>query len=141
MQAEYAERKGFKFPLKTQDFKLEGEKWVFVDKDIQVRVLKRAFTVFRDESDHTSPVVIYMPRIVDEQLVDTYKRFDPQGIYDVMNFDIENCVKKEHCATFNLQYSVEQAERIAAVAEFNMRAHTEDIKQVMRERIQQRRNA
>lgn len=99
---EYAHTHGLKFPKITYD-----------------TISKQAVSIFKDDTDATVPIVIYIPRIVDESLLSTYRN-DP--LYEYLHgFDIEECVAKESCNTFNFFYSKIESRRMTALGEFNMK--------------------
>lgn len=78
-----------------------------------------AVSVFKDEHNPEAPVVIYVPRVVDKQLLQLHQQ-DHSYLYALLyNFDIEKCITDESCNTFNFQYSSDQARRLTALGEFN----------------------
>lgn len=104
---EYAQKRGLKFP--SIDYTNVG---------------KEAVSIFKDEKEAGVPVVIYMPRIKEGQLVSTYKNV-PEFVQlskIIESFDPEKCVKESGCKTFNFMYAPEEAAGLVALAEFNMRA-------------------
>lgn len=101
----YARRQGHKFPV--IDYKEIG---------------KKVISVFKDEKDLSVPVVIYMPRINDSDLLaQQAPGFKVPAGYRA-DFNIENCVQDEFCGTLNFVYSAEQAQQLTAATEFNMLA-------------------
>lgn len=80
---------------------------------------KHAISVFKDEYDPTMPVVIYIPRIVDEQLLALHCDDMPELYNCLHHFDIETCIANESCNTFNFSYTPEQARKLTALGEFN----------------------
>ncbi len=72
---------------------------------------KHAVSIFRDENNLQAPIVIYVPRVVDKTLLESYK--DDKRVsqlYDILkNFDIERCIAHESCNTFNFGYTPAQA--------------------------------
>lgn len=104
---QYARSKNFKFP-----------KIDYTDID------KRAISIFKDEADFTVPVVIYMPRIKDENAWQEYKQSalnDDEYIKMLDDFSPKVCVKAGFCNTFNFRYSSEQANKVMLLTEFNMK--------------------
>ena len=83
---------------------------------------KHAITVFRSEQDLQAPVVIYVPRIVDEALLNTQKDNPALSSYISLlkGFNIEHCIAQEDCNTFNFVYSEKQARSLIALGAFNV---------------------
>ena len=103
-----------------------GRKFPIIDYE---GIDERVISVFKDATDSSVPVVIYMPRINDANLLSSYNDAPgfkiPQGYR--ADFNVETCVQDEFCGTSNFVYSAEQAYQLTAVTEFNMCAS----KQVM----------
>ncbi|MCX5921716.1 MAG: hypothetical protein NTX86_00065, partial [Candidatus Dependentiae bacterium] len=112
--AQYAKDRGLKFPsIDVNDSEL----------------LKHAVTVFKDANDRTIPVVIYMPRVKDEALLDgaiQSGQFKEQVVL-LKDFDIEQCVSKGFCNTFNFNYKKDEIEKLFALFAFNVRASKDTI--------------
>lgn len=86
-----------------------------------------AVSVFKDENNPDVPVVIYVPRVVDAQLLELHQQ-DLADLYARLhNFDIEKCIADESCNTFNFLYSPEHARRLTALGEFNARMAADDV--------------
>lgn len=85
---------------------------------------QHAVSVFKDANNPAAPIVIYVPIVVDEQLLAVHQN-DLPNFYSILhNFDIEDCINNGVCNTFNFVYTCEQARRITALGEFNaMMAH------------------
>lgn len=83
---------------------------------------KHAVSIFADADPHT-PLVIYVPRIVDHEQLSLIKDdITYQELYNCLcNFDIEKCIADEACNTFNFCYTKSQARSLTALGEFNMR--------------------
>jgi phospholipase A2 len=82
----------------------------------------QAVSIFKDESNPDVPMVIYMPRVVDQALVMHYKN-DPQFgriARNIEQFDVEKCIKQDYCRTTNFNYSSADAARLSEVAEFSV---------------------
>lgn len=97
-------------------------------------------TVFKDVSDTTVPVLIYIPLINDPALwylLDLPEYSSYKSL--VYNFDIKQCVTTGICETFQTYYDQYTSEQIAALAEFNLRVHKErivdEIKAVMERKM------
>jgi hypothetical protein len=101
-------------------------------------VAQRAFSVFKDDNDPETPVVIYMPRVRDDQLFTRCEDDETvrATITKLKDFDIERCIAQEYCSTFNFVYEPEQARMLSDLAEFNMlaagQAIVEAVKGVMK---------
>ena len=91
---------------------------------------KHAVSIFKDENNVQAPIVIYIPRIVDHALLEEHKNdLSVVQLYDQLkNFDIEQCIARESCNTFNFSYTADQARSVTALGEFNMLMAREAIK-------------
>ncbi len=109
---EYAQRNKLKFPAIN---------------DVQIGT--KACTVLKDDNDPDAPVIIYLPRIKDNDLWLAMKDKQDFGEYKnhLDTFDPEQCTAKEHCGTTNFVYTEQQARQLCALAEFNMRASKQAI--------------
>jgi hypothetical protein len=91
---------------------------------------KKAISIFKDEKDKEVPVVIYLPKVKDEVLLEYSK--DKAGLSWLVDylkdFDAE-CAGflSGDCATLKFQYSEFQARQLGALAEFNIRASKDTI--------------
>lgn len=83
------------------------------------QINKHAVSVFKDEQKSDAPLVIYIPRIVDESLLALHHDDMPDLYQCLHHFDIEQCILKESCNTFNFSYNPEQARKLTALGEFN----------------------
>ena len=79
----------------------------------------QAVSVFTS-NDPQVPIVIYIPRIVDNALLEVHKNDMPELYNYLCGFDIEKCIADESCNTFNFLYTHDQARRLTALGEFNM---------------------
>jgi hypothetical protein len=105
--ADFTRSKGFKFPA--------------IDYSITT---KKVPTLFKDDTDPQTPIVIYVPRIVDRQLINE-KRAQPgfkELIPALENFDVEACIKSGPCSTFNFKNSEAQARAMTGLGMINMMA-------------------
>ena len=121
---QYAQKHNLKFP------KIDRE-----DVD------QRALTVFEDPSDPEMPLVIYMPRVVNQELLERYA-FDPvlaDYVARLKSFDVEEEIATGFAHTINFKYTKEQAELIADLAEFNVRACEDDIRELLQKRVEAKR--
>jgi len=124
LAASYAQRENLRFPI--------------ID---QADVEHNACTVFGDIEDVDTPLVVYMPRVVDQSLLARYQD-DPElsdFVEQLKGFDIEEAVDSGFAGTFKFEYTREQAELIANLAEFNMRALENEIKSIIATRIAAKR--
>lgn len=100
---------------------------------------KHAFTVFKDDADPETPIVIYVPRIVDELLLAQHKK-DPMftGLYETLHgFDVEKCMEDGACNTFNFFYSKEEARAMSALGECNIKCAHEAAVAAIKQRVEQ----
>ena len=83
-------------------------------------ITQKAVSVFADK-DPTVPIVIYVPIVVDQQLLQEFKNeSDYAELYSYLsNFNVEQCMS-EVCNTFNFFYTKDQARTVTALGEFNM---------------------
>ncbi len=109
---DYARNKGLKFP--TINY---------------TGLIKKAVSIFKDENDPAVPVVIYLPLVKDTVLWQKYR--DKPGFEQFQKyldkFDPVQCEEEDFCSTFNFQYKPEQAERLSAQTEFNLKASMDKI--------------
>jgi phospholipase A2 len=102
----YARQNNLKFP------KIE---WTDLDK--------KTISIFKDETDPTVPVVIYMPRISDPQLWEENKANNAYEKYNnsISYFDMEVCTNEgSFCTTASFKYTESQSQQIVDLMEFNM---------------------
>jgi hypothetical protein len=104
--AAYMKRNNRPFP--TLDF-----------KDID----KKTISIFK-ENDPSVPVVIYMPRISDQQLLQKHLA-DPQfaRYKHLAGFDLEDATKNGCAQTIHFQYNKADAKRVIDQMEFNVRVN------------------
>lgn len=108
---QYARAKNLKFPAINYD-----------------GIDKRAISIFRNEQDPTVPVVIYMPRVKDLAAFNEHKAAFPDLALLLETFDVEKCVGKEFCSTFNFEYELNESNQLSVMTEFNMRSNAQAIK-------------
>lgn len=96
-------------------------------------------TVFEDKTpegtlDLTKPVVMYMPRVADPKVLESYRGKPGYGIYAhyLQKFDMDACIDEGGCGTFNFKWPRNRAEQVATMTEFNVVAMAETIKETMR---------
>jgi phospholipase A2 len=103
-----------------------GLKFPYIDYSV---IQQHAVSLFFDPNDSQAPAVIYIPRVVDEALLSVHKD-DPafKDFYPLLHgFDIEKCIEKEACNTFNFFYSKQEARQLTALGEFNFKCAQEAI--------------
>lgn len=83
------------------------------------QISQSAVSVFKDDHNPQIPIVIYVPRIVDEHELALHQADLPELYTCLHNFDIEKCIADESCNTFNFSYTPEQARKLTALGEFN----------------------
>lgn len=148
-QAEYAEKHKLKYPLHTKDFNSNG---TFKDAALEKSVTERVINVFEDKNDPTVPMVVYISRMMDAELIMQYiTRMMKSKKIDKMDAEMTKTyysylgmkemtaigVKKEY-ETFNLKYTTDQAKQLSQFAEVNARAVADEIKNVMKKRVERR---
>ncbi|MFC1841924.1 hypothetical protein ACFLYA_02520 [Candidatus Dependentiae bacterium] len=93
--------------------------------------------------DYEIPTVIYLPRVIDRDLLDKYQ--DTPGLKELVDkineFDLDDCMKKT-CDTFNFKYDKKEfggvylpSDQLMATTQFNIQANKEKIKQAMLDRL------
>ncbi len=110
---EYASRKGLKFP-KIDYANLET----------------KAVSIFRDPSDPSVPVVIYMPRVSEAGLWQKHKSNSAFSSYTSLDgFDFTKCTNDFNgvCGTPKFQYSGNNSQKLIDQMEFNMMVHKDEI--------------
>lgn len=110
----YVKDKGLKFPV--------------IDyTDIE----KHAVSIFKDENDAAVPLVIYLPLVNDVQLRAAAKKGDNKELsyfaQVLSDFDVQKCISKSYCSTFNFKYTQAQAKQLSGLMEFNVRANKQKL--------------
>lgn len=95
---------------------------------------KQAVSIFTDDNPQV-PVVIYIPRIIDTDLLESHKNDLPELYEYLKDFDIENCVDDGPCNTFNFFYTAKEARRVTALGEFNILLAQKVIKDAIQGKI------
>lgn len=86
------------------------------------KITKRAVSVFK-EDDPRVPIVIYVPRVLDQTLFANPEYAKLVNEYQTLrNFDVEMCILKGPCGTFNFNYKEEDARRLTNLGSLNMQA-------------------
>lgn len=98
----YAQRKGLKFPP--------------IDPAL---IDKNYVSVFKDPDDLETPVIIYFPRIKN----DNYSA----------SFDPDYCIEHDYCNTFNFNYTPEEASLLTGFAEFSIKEQQHILKETIKD--------
>jgi len=80
---------------------------------------KQIMSVFRDDTNPNCPIVVYFPRIKNEDYSST---FDPDA-----------CKESGYCGTLNFTYSQEQVDELMGLAEFGVKQHVDTIVALVQE--------
>lgn len=84
------------------------------------QVTKRAVSVFNDHKPGV-PVVIYVPRVVDPSAFSSPENAAIASAFNaIKDFDIEECIERGPCSTFNFNYSPADAMKLTRLGMFNM---------------------
>ena len=79
--------------------------------------------MFRNDADVQTPIVIYIPRILDRTLFSNPNMATlAKNFENIKNFDIEACIKSGPCSTFNFAYTSQQALQLTSLGALNMMA-------------------
>jgi phospholipase A2 len=95
---------------------------------------KKTCAVFKDEKDPSVPVVIYMPRISDAQLLRDHVLKPEFAQYrNLEGFNLETCTNEsgQVCNTLNFEYTEKQAQQVMNQTEFNMVVNKDKIIEVL----------
>lgn len=100
-------------------------------------IKKRAVSIFKDEQDPQTPVVIYLPRISEQSLIEGYKNIPgfESLCATLCNFDVEQCINSGVCSTLNFNYPAREARAMSALGEFNVRSAKEAIIEAIRSKV------
>lgn len=108
----------------------------------------KVLTVFEDVTpqgalDLTKPVVLYMPRASDKELLQSFAGKSGYTTYETVlqNFDMDACINEGPCRTMNFNWPRESAEQVTTLTEFNMVAAAEQIKETLRAVVMAKRDA
>jgi len=81
----------------------------------------RMISIFKDESDPSVPVVIYMPRLSDKNVwQEKRKNSEFTRYYRISGFDIDQCTREGFCHTLNFEYNMHQSYQLMDQMEFNV---------------------
>lgn len=81
---------------------------------------KQTISIFKDEDNTATPIVIYMPRISDKELWEANKSKPEFAHYNLSGFDLDYETNNGYCKTQNFQYKPEHSELVMNQTEFNM---------------------
>lgn len=88
---------------------------------------KQTISIFEDKQNPLAPIVIYMPRISDQELWNANKENPEFAKYNLSGFDIDYETKQGFCKTKNFEYTPEQSTLVTNQTEFNMRVSKDAI--------------
>ncbi|KKP28341.1 MAG: hypothetical protein UR12_C0020G0001 [candidate division TM6 bacterium GW2011_GWF2_30_66] len=112
-----------------------------IDLDAADRSIINIFTRNPDSAkykDYEVPTVIYLKRRLDKALLSKYAQ-DPvfkNMANRLKNFDLEACVKKGQCETFNFKYDEQTAQSLVDMTKFNTMVSIDKIKEALRKRLE-----
>ncbi len=116
MAAEYAEQKGFAFPDVS-------------DPESGYRTI----TVFDQKTNAAAPTIIYLPRVVDQQLLAEYKNDSKLSSYYKLLANLNmNTAMAGYAQTANFYYKAAQALQWSALCEFNLLANIETVRSTLK---------
>lgn len=88
---------------------------------------KKTISIFKDENNHKAPVVIYMPRISDQELWEAHKSQPEFAHYNLSGFDLDYETNNGFAKTQEFQYTPEHSELVMNQTEFNMLVNKDKI--------------
>lgn len=85
---------------------------------------KRAISIFKNEQDPQVPVIIYIPRVLEQTLFDELKEQSAFSNFRAIltSFDVARCIKEGPCSTFNFNYTTRDALTMTSLGQFNVMA-------------------
>lgn len=112
----------------------------------EFKVGKQVIHVFKDDNDLKVPVIVYMPMINGFNLLDKkdYAKVDKYYVDFLKGFDLDKANSFENggfATTYNFKYTKKEAETLMAMTEYNIVTVQNEIKKLMKERIELRRKA
>ena len=102
-------------------------------------IATNAVNIFKDENNPQAPVVIYIPRITDYNFFlhfMDYPEYAPL-IAQLNMFNVEQCMQSGSCSTFNFEYTIEDANRVALLGQLNFSFAYQTIIDAIHWKIQQ----
>jgi len=93
--------------------------------------------IFKDEHNTNVPLVIYMPLIRDNAILEAMKDQFPELIQKIGDFNPIDCSFDTFCSTLDFSYTFEQSEMVSSLAELNMRVHAQHIIEAIKYKIEQ----
>jgi hypothetical protein len=88
---------------------------------------KKTISIFKDENNASTPLVIYMPRISDQELWKKNKEKKEFAKYNLSGFDLDYETNNGSCKTQCFQYAPEESTLVMNQTEFNMRVSKDAI--------------
>ena len=119
----YAKERGLKLP--TIEYQGLGEK---------------AMSVFSDSKDARVPTIIYMPLIANNDAISQEAEKDSALVSLntlVKGFDVVTCIKHDYCKTANFRYAKNDAERVTALTERNVRLKKDVLLKAIADKVAQ----
>jgi len=92
---------------------------------------KKTISIFKDEHNKGTPIVIYMPRISDPELWQKYESDPEFAHYQLDNFDLDHETNNGFAKTQEFQYKPEHSDAVMNQTEFNMRVNQDIIKEAI----------
>jgi hypothetical protein len=98
----------------------------FPNIDIE-NIDKKTISIFKDETNKQTPVVIYMPRISDKELWEANKSNPEYTPYNLSGFDLHHETNNGFAKTQEFQYTPEHSTLVMNQTEFNMLVNRDKI--------------
>lgn len=99
---------------------------------------KETMSVFNDKHDPNVPLVIYLPRISDQQLWEKNKENPQFKKYNLSGFDLDHETNHGFAQTQHFQYERKNAQKVIDQTEFNMRVNAAKIIKAIEWKIDQK---
>jgi hypothetical protein len=100
------------------------------------KISSAAVHVFKSQQDPRAPILIYLPRVVDQAVFhDPAKAELAQQFADLADFDIEACIQDGPCSSTNFAYSPDQAQDLTRLGQLNMRLAYDAIMQAIEQKV------
>jgi phospholipase A2 len=99
-----------------------------------------AVSIFKDENNAAVPLVIYVPCVNDKRLVKAFANDARlKDLVDrIADFDVNACIQKSFCNTFNFDYNEQQALQLSSLTEFNVRASVDALREAIAWKVTQK---
>lgn len=120
-----------------QAMRNQGIKFPVID---YANIEKNPVSMFIDEKDPQTPIVIYISNTFEKQLFDQVKNQPQYAALKPLleNFDITLCLK-ESCRTFNFNYPEKVARQMSALGEFNSTVAADKIKKAIQWKLEHKK--